>query len=97
VHLRGHDNIRKRLLAHAGGLNLGLLMRMLYDVGTPRSLQGRVEALVATLWSLMRLPEIVSTMIWGRDESPTTPINSQMPRLLGGITFALEKAFAAGC
>jgi hypothetical protein len=25
VHLRGHDNILKRLLIHAGGLNLGLL------------------------------------------------------------------------
>ena len=27
VHLRGHANIRKRLLIHAGGFNLGLLMR----------------------------------------------------------------------
>ncbi|PYR42206.1 MAG: hypothetical protein DMF93_06365 [Acidobacteria bacterium] len=30
VHLRGHDNIRKRLLVHAGALNLGLLMRTLF-------------------------------------------------------------------
>jgi hypothetical protein len=27
VHLRGHDNILKRLLIHVGALNLGLLMR----------------------------------------------------------------------
>ena len=27
VHLRGHTNIRKRLLLHAAGFNLGLLMR----------------------------------------------------------------------
>ena len=35
VHLRGHTNIRKRLLIHAGGFNLGLLMRQLIDVGSP--------------------------------------------------------------
>ena len=39
VHLRGHANIRKRLLVHAGGFNLGLLMRQLIGVGTPRGLQ----------------------------------------------------------
>jgi transposase len=39
VHLRGHSNIVKRLLIHACGLNLGLLMRSLYGVGTPRGLQ----------------------------------------------------------
>ena len=27
THLRGHENIRKRLLVHAAGFNLGLLMR----------------------------------------------------------------------
>jgi transposase len=40
VHLRGHTNIRQRLLIHAGGFNLGLLMRQLMGVGTPRGLQG---------------------------------------------------------
>jgi transposase len=39
VHLRGHNNIIKRLLIHACSLNLGLLMRTLYKVGTPRALQ----------------------------------------------------------
>ena len=39
VHLRGHSNIIKRLLIHACGLNLGLLLRTLYGVGTPRRLQ----------------------------------------------------------
>jgi len=53
VHLRGHDNIRKRLLVHAGGLNLGLLMRTIFGVGTPRSLQGWAAVVFATLWSLL--------------------------------------------
>ena len=41
VYLRGHTNILKRLLIHTGGFNLGLLMRQLIGVGTPRGLQGR--------------------------------------------------------
>jgi transposase len=47
VHFRGHDNIRKRLLIHVGGFNLGLLMRQLMGVGTPRALQGRLVATLA--------------------------------------------------
>ena len=46
VHLRGHANILKRLLVQVCGLNLGLLMRRLTGVGTPRSLQGRAWALI---------------------------------------------------
>ena len=57
VYLRGHANILKRVLIHAGGLNLGLLMRHLIGVGTPRSLQGRAVACVRVLWSLVRFPE----------------------------------------
>ena len=56
VHLRGHDNIRKRLLVHAGGLNLGLLMRTRFGMGTPRGLQGRAAALFATLLWLLWHP-----------------------------------------
>ena len=49
MYLRGHTNIRKRLLVHASGLNLGLLMRRLTGVGTPRGLQGRAPALFDAL------------------------------------------------
>ena len=54
VYLRGHANILKRLLIHTGGFNLGLLMRQLVGVGTPRGLQGRLLAIVATLLALAR-------------------------------------------
>jgi transposase len=54
VYLRGHTNILKRLLIHTGGFNLGLLMRQLIGVGTPRGLQGRLLAVVATLLALVR-------------------------------------------
>ena len=39
VHLRGHTNIRKRLLIRAGGFIAALLMRQLIGVGTRRGLQ----------------------------------------------------------
>ena len=54
THLRGHANILKRVLVHVGGFNLGLVMRSLVGVGTPRSLQGHlatVVALVIALWT----------------------------------------------
>jgi len=40
VHLRGRDNLLKRVLIHVGGLNLSLVMRQLLGKGTPRGLQG---------------------------------------------------------
>jgi len=47
VYLRGRFNILKRVLIHVAALNLGLLMRVLFGVGTPRSLQGRLSAFVS--------------------------------------------------
>ena len=53
THLRGHTNILKRVLIHAGGFNLGLVMRHPIGVGTPRGLQGRVAAMIATFLVLI--------------------------------------------
>ncbi len=39
THLKGHENILKRLLIHAAGFNLGLMLRRLLGVGTARGLQ----------------------------------------------------------
>jgi transposase len=39
IHLRGHENIFKRLIAHVAGHNLGLLMRKICGSGTPRGLK----------------------------------------------------------
>ncbi|HEX9608146.1 MAG TPA: transposase [Gemmatimonadaceae bacterium] len=55
VHVRGHENVLKRLLVHTSAFNLGLWMRTLFGFGTPRGLQGRVAALGAVLsafWNL---------------------------------------------
>ena len=52
MHLRGHTNILKRLLVHVGGFNLGLFMRTLFGIGTPRGLQGRLAAVMAVVIAL---------------------------------------------
>ncbi len=44
LHLRGCRNVLKRVCIHACGFNLGLLMRQLVGVGTPRALQSRSAA-----------------------------------------------------
>ena len=44
----------KRLLVHASAFNLGLWMRTLFGIGTPRALQGRLAAFASVLaawWS----------------------------------------------
>src|SRR5713226_2851875 len=61
VHLKGRTNILKRLLVHAGGFNLALIMRKLVGVGKPRRLQGAFAAIFACfsllllyVWSVLR-------------------------------------------
>jgi transposase len=44
VHLRGRENIRKRLLVHVAGFNLGLVLRLLTGKGTPRGLHDLATA-----------------------------------------------------
>ena len=53
VHLKGRENILKRLLVHAGGFNLALLLRQLFGVGKPRRTQGASGPLLAHLVSLL--------------------------------------------
>jgi hypothetical protein len=50
-------NILKRLLVHVAGMNLGLLLRSIYGIGTPRGLQGLSDAL-AFLFALIALAAI---------------------------------------
>ncbi len=51
--LRGLVNVSKRYLIHVAALNLGVLLRKLFGIGTPRSLQGAGAALCARLLGLV--------------------------------------------
>lgn len=47
THLRGQENILKRVLVHVAGCNLGLLMRRNFGFGTPRGLSGLLSSLLS--------------------------------------------------
>jgi transposase len=60
VHLRGSENISKRILIHIGAFNLGLVMRKMTGVGTPRGAQDRpaeILLLIAQLTFWLNLPK----------------------------------------
>ena len=54
THLRGHQNILKRLLIHVGAFNLSLIFRSLLGSGTPRELRNRQSSLLFVLFLLLR-------------------------------------------
>jgi IS5 family transposase len=49
--LRGIENVAKWDLMRVAALNLGVIMRALFSIGTPRGMQGRVAGLIAALCS----------------------------------------------
>ena len=53
VHLRGRENILKRLVVHSGAANLGLLMRKLFGKGTPRRPAGTLSQAVFRCGTLL--------------------------------------------
>jgi transposase len=66
THLRGHENILKRLLIHAGGFNLGLLMHAILGVGTARGLQDAVNRVFAALVRVIDVAHALVTVEVGR-------------------------------
>jgi transposase len=96
VHLRGHDNILKRVLLQAGACNLGLLMRQLIGVGTPRSLQGRAVALLGCVWALLTAPRL-SGAIWRRDRPFVWPDHLRTARTVCRMHFTVTTTCATGC
>jgi hypothetical protein len=97
VYLRGHQNILKRVLLHARAMNLGLLMRSLFGLGSSRGLQGRLAAFVLVIGSFvpdsetrwLRLPHFC------RLSTSTSDFNTCGK--VGPIRFAQISTFATGC
>jgi hypothetical protein len=58
THLRGHQNILKRLLIHVAAFNLSLILRQEVGAGTPRGLQDRRNRFFFRFW--------VVWMLWPR-------------------------------
>ena len=53
IHLRGRTNISKRYQVHVAAANLGIVLRSLIGLGTPRGFQGR-KTLLANVLSFLR-------------------------------------------
>jgi transposase len=86
THLRGHQNILKRLLVHAGAFNLGILMRQAFGRGTPRGLQGRrfgVGALEIAFGMFVERVWMVATRLW-----PTSRLLPGVVRTYSAVVFA---------
>ena len=93
THLRGHPNIRKRLLIHAAGFNLGLVMRAWIGIGTPRGLQGAARALLGVL---VRLTSSLSAVL-DHAIARCYPHPARFTRTPTRRRGHLQMAFATGC
>ena len=71
VWVRGHENVRKRVLIQAAACNIGLLLRRLTGVGTPRSLQGRALSAICGLIGRLMDPWGRLTRAWEFKWTPT--------------------------
>ena len=64
--LRGIENVQKRYLLTAAARNLGLIMRHLFGIGTPRSLQGLAARLSTLARAAITGLAVVSRFTLGR-------------------------------
>ena len=81
THLRGHPDILKRLLIHAGAFNLSLLLRKRLGAGTPRALtalkKGPGRALRATFRGPRNRSDALSTATGRRQQ--LDPLDDVLP------------------
>lgn len=85
AHVRGHENVLKRLLIHAGAFNLGLWMRTLFGVGTPRGLQGRSAAIAMLLNIVWTFIDDAMSAIGLRRRDPMRPDTKSVEIVLVGL------------
>jgi len=78
THLRGHENILKRLLIHVGAFNLSLIFRTLLGSGTPRELENRRSSLIFVL--LFWLRSISAPACHRKSSSSSFKFNSRRNR-----------------
>jgi transposase len=67
LHLRGRENILKRLLIHIGGFNFSLVMRQIMGKGTPRGLQDLAMFHLNTILALLSMLVLDQAVIWSSD------------------------------
>ena len=100
--IRGLKGVRKRAQIHAAARNLGLILRKLYGVGTPRSLQGGMEgapgfcALLLTVGLVLRIA--LSSLRSEDSSSVTRSCDSSLLLLrVQGTRLVSRRPFSTGC
>ena len=97
THLRGSENILKRVLIHVGAFNLGLVMRQLIGKGTPRGFQSGKAAL-NSLFSAVHFWLIEFLLIaMGRLSKIMTIVDSQsnMPSISNALSYSFSSRIRA--
>jgi len=79
LHLRGRDNILKRLLIHAAAFNISLLLRKQLGMGKPRQFQGLSREFFAFYFLI--LAEFSRAMAESETASAALPSKPSIPRL----------------
>jgi len=101
--LRGLESVNKRYLLSAAAHNLGLMMRKLFGMGTPRGLQGAVGAFLrawGTLWGFIRPRGDHSGAQWNTTELRRATIEHRTGTagLISILVGKSEKShFSTGC
>ena len=93
THLRGRENILKRLLIHVGAFNLSLIFRTLLGSGTPRELGNRQSRLIFALSLLFRR----SLEPVRRTNFPFSSLRLRRSRNLRCLRYKLRHAKEQGC
>jgi len=84
VHLRGRENILKRVLILLGAFNLSLVMRQLLGKGTPRGLQGlSADSLLILLRFWMAI------LVRAEQESTSLPLLMPLPEVCPEVLIPL--------
>jgi transposase len=91
--LRGIENVQKRYLLTAAARNLGLIMRHLFGMGTPRSLQGLAARLSTLVRAVVALLAVVVRIPW----RPTRPSCAISTRTTPASVRREIRASSTGC
>jgi transposase len=97
VYLRGGSNILKRILIHFAALNLGLLMRTMFGVGTPRSLQGRLHAGFVSLFAFLHMVSANACRISHVQSPPLNGLGTPYTLVYCLNSRSPKFAFTTGC
>jgi len=94
--LHGLLKVSKRYLLQVAARNLSLIMRKLFGIGTPRSMQG-AAALAGVLHLIISAARFVVYALYQPPAGNQPLITSLSPRLQQSRTSSPQPAFSTGC